>query len=390
MTEYPRPHHNNTFNPIDYDNGNEIDISTDTYDHTKLLSLEGGILTGQLKLPSVKFGDNSIQTHAYTSGERSVLMSNITDINNNTSAITSNATNINTNTSAITSSATDINNNTSAITSNATNINTNTSAIVSNATNINTNTSAITSNANSLSVHQADIIEHGEDIYLLQQNNEYTDADQTAVITELPNRITALETNNTISTNPKIATLETDVSLIQQRLHESFFIIPFTNVELLGGVSLANGTRVGNNTFVDIDIGHLLYHTYSQTNDWYYSTGEFRNYNSWELNFTGKFHSNNGYIYRMLSGFRILKTSDGSESSTSTVSIDGGMTSSSTGTSFYETYRYNTGPFIIPSFATTELYGNYKLFLRTHFDVQTPVNGTIALNGLLTMRRLIR
>ena len=66
---------------------------------------------------------------------------------------------------------------------------------------------------------------------------------------------------------------------------------------------------------------------------------------------------------------------------------------SSTGTGvtdFYRKFRYTIGETII--FAGQGdgfgLYGNYKLKLRTHYDIQTASTGDISLQGVFTMRQL--
>jgi hypothetical protein len=64
MSEYPKPVTSNVFNPIDY-NQTSPDSQTSDIDATDLVKRSGDNMTGTLRVPVLKFSDNTQQTSAY-------------------------------------------------------------------------------------------------------------------------------------------------------------------------------------------------------------------------------------------------------------------------------------------------------------------------------------
>ena len=145
MSAYPPPHPSNVFNPIDFiteddDNdtsgnttNNDTNNNTDEYDHSNLLLKTGGIMSGLLQLPQLKFSDNTIQGTAFLNTDKTQINTNSSNITTNTDNITTNTDNITTNTDNITTNTDDISNNTtniSAVELKTENININTQNVV--------------------------------------------------------------------------------------------------------------------------------------------------------------------------------------------------------------------------------------------------------------------
>ena len=95
--EYPRPLVDaDIYNDNDYLTGDEIDntnSTSDSYDHTKLVSKAGDFMTGSLSLPTIIFNDNTSQHTAFTNE----LQSDITVHTNKLNSITYNGTTTNIN-----------------------------------------------------------------------------------------------------------------------------------------------------------------------------------------------------------------------------------------------------------------------------------------------------
>jgi len=222
------------------------------------------------------------------------------------------------------------------------------------------------------------------------QKRAYTEADYTT-LTGLSDQTTAIETNeNAIQTNANaISALDTRVTNLHNQGISNLFLINLTHQDLSGYGSnkFPNGQTISYTH--NLNIGYILYHTYGMTNH-FYSSGVWRNNSTWEVSANIRFKGHTSYIYQLQTGFRNINIQDHSiESDTTSSLIDGGLSSSGTGTSFYNTFRYNTGTnYIKASSGGSHLYGNYTFNLCTEYNIKTANSGDIQLKGQLMVRKL--
>ena len=222
------------------------------------------------------------------------------------------------------------------------------------------------------------------------QKRAYTEADYTT-LTGLSDQTTAIETNeNAIQTNANaISALDSRVTNLHNQGISNLFLINLTHQDLSGYGSnkFPNGQTISYTH--NLNIGYILYHTYGMTNH-FYSSGVWRNNSTWEVSANIRFKGHTSYIYQLQTGFRNINIQDHSiESDTTSSLIDGGLSSSGTGTSFYNTFRYNTGTnYIKASSGGSHLYGNYTFNLCTEYNIKTANSGDIQLKGQLMVRKL--
>ena len=79
MSVYPPPNTISVFNPDDYDTHSgstppPSGTTTDDYDHSQFIHSAGGIMTGQLTVPTLAFSNGSIQTTAFSSEKNQKLL----------------------------------------------------------------------------------------------------------------------------------------------------------------------------------------------------------------------------------------------------------------------------------------------------------------------------
>ena len=115
------------------------------------------------------------------------------------------------------------------------------------------------------------------------------------------------------------------------------------------------------------------------------SSGAWKSYRIFEFTYTSKLASRGSTIHQYQTGFRNIKTSDGSEHASTAETIDVGMECSSA-SAMWDTQRFNHSFIVDLTHYNYELYGQYKLFLKSHLDIQAASSSSISLKGFLTVK----
>jgi len=214
------------------------------------------------------------------------------------------------------------------------------------------------------------------------QKHAFTDEDHTK-LANLVDQSPAIQNNA-----DAISTLDTHVTNLHNQGISNLFMISLNNHDLTNAGSKFSNGNVYAYTH-NYNIGYILYHTYGMTND-FYTDGTWRSNSTWEVSANIAFIGHTSYIHQLNTGFRNLHNNDlNIESDTTSSLIDGGMSTSGTGSSLYKTFRYNTGTNYIKSISGgSHLYGNYKFYLRTIYDITTANSGDIYMKGQLNIRKL--
>jgi hypothetical protein len=233
------------------------------------------------------------------------------------------------------------------------------------------------------------LTEHESEIGVLQgqinNSNEFTDqykadcdsisylwSDQAIIKTDI-----ITNTNNITSNTTEIASLSNQIRL------------PYiTTISVTVG-DMINSTSYpvqGNRSVYEhnFNIGKALYDNYGMSTE-FYPDGEWRSHKTFEVGFQGRFHINNGTLYQLQTGFRNLKVSDNSESTTTSYMLDAGARLHGQDTNIV-TLRYNTGTQYITTNSNSHLYGQYYFYLHTRLDFTPETFAAIDLVGVITIK----
>jgi len=157
--------------------------------------------------------------------------------------------------------------------------------------------------------------------------------------------------------------------------------ISLSLTDLLNVASIPPGG--GFTSVHSFNIGAALY-ALGMTSD-FDSSGAWKSYRIFEFTYTAKLASRGSTIHQYQTGFRNIKTSDGSEHTSTAETIDAGMECSNA-SSMWNTQRINHSLIVDLTQYNYELYGQYKLFLKSHLDIQAASSVSISLNGFLTVK----